>query len=71
MEDIRVSFTIKHESQVIKLSNIEKIKDHPIFDVLEKNLLILEKKMYSEAATTILNDQLKNDSVNKIKVIFK
>lgn len=68
MEDVKISFTVKHKSEVIKLNNLEEIKDHPILEVLKKNLLQFEKKMYSEAATVILNNKLDTESIKKIKV---
>lgn len=67
MEEVKVSYTIRHKNEAIKINDLLEIRNHPIQDVLKKNLSQLEKKMYSEAATIIIS----NDYANKLKIDFK
>lgn len=68
MEELKIRFTIKHQSQVIRIDNLNDLKESPIIETLTANLLRLESRIYSEAVTSLLNTQLDKESIKKVKV---
>lgn len=67
MENIKVSYTLKYQKEVIKIHSLIDIKHHPLRDILIMNLVQLERKMFSEAASTLI----KKDHLQKFKIDFK